>query len=106
MDGLTGEQMGAYLERVFHQHNDWMIYTITLLERAWLVSEQVHGCERAIFQILSINRSAYKSTNSYFMRCCDTCISGECAAFKNDNDDRRMCQFIMMYPQMSERANM
>mmetsp|Transcript_26713 Transcript_26713/g.39789 ORF Transcript_26713/g.39789 Transcript_26713/m.39789 type:complete len:767 (+) Transcript_26713:483-2783(+) len=54
MDGLTGEQMGAYLERVLHQHDDWMIYATALLERAWLESERVHGRERAILQIQAL----------------------------------------------------
>eukprot|EP00957_Ditylum_brightwellii_P142308 10842156-Ditylum_brightwellii.AAC.1 len=34
VDGLTGEQMSAYLERVLHQHDEWMIYATALIERA------------------------------------------------------------------------
>jgi hypothetical protein len=33
LDGLTAEEMGAYLERVLMQHDDWMIYSTALLER-------------------------------------------------------------------------
>lgn len=54
MDGLTGEQMGGYLERVLHQHDDWMIYATALLERAWLESERNHARERAILQIQAL----------------------------------------------------
>ena len=71
MDGLTGEQMGAYLARVLHQHDDWMVYSTALLERAWLECERVHGRERAILQIqaladqhsnrLTLTQSTFKS---------------------------------------------
>jgi tetratricopeptide (TPR) repeat protein len=54
MDGLTGEQMGAYLERVMYQHDDWMVYSTALLERAWLECEKVHARERAILQIQAL----------------------------------------------------
>lgn len=53
-DGLTGEQMGAYLARVLDHHDDWMIYSTALLERAWLECERVHGRERAILQIQAL----------------------------------------------------
>ncbi|MFN9979634.1 MAG: hypothetical protein ACK53Y_06965, partial [bacterium] len=33
LDGLTAEEMGAYLERVLVQHDDWMIFSTALLER-------------------------------------------------------------------------
>ena len=71
MDGLTGEQMGAYLARVLNQHDDWMVYATALLERAWLESERTHGRERAILQIqaladqhtnrLTLTQSTFKS---------------------------------------------
>ena len=37
-DELTAEEMGAYLARVLDHHDDWMLYSTALLERAWLVS--------------------------------------------------------------------
>eukprot|EP00579_Thalassiosira_antarctica_P010091 CAMPEP_0201915082 /NCGR_PEP_ID=MMETSP0903-20130614/5098_1 /ASSEMBLY_ACC=CAM_ASM_000552 /TAXON_ID=420261 /ORGANISM="Thalassiosira antarctica, Strain CCMP982" /LENGTH=1083 /DNA_ID=CAMNT_0048450621 /DNA_START=44 /DNA_END=3295 /DNA_ORIENTATION=+ len=71
MDGLTGEQMGAYLARVLNQHDDWMVYATGLLERAWLECERTHGRERAILQIqaladqhtnrLTVTQSTFKS---------------------------------------------
>jgi len=71
MDGLTGEQMGGYLERVLIEHDDWMVYSTGLLERAWLECERVHSRERAILQIqalvdqhtnrLTITQSTFKS---------------------------------------------
>ena len=71
MDGLTGEQMGAYLSRVLNQHDDWMVYATALLERAWLECERTHGRERAILQIqaladqhsnrLTLTQSTFKS---------------------------------------------
>lgn len=54
MDGLTGEQMGAYLERVLQQHDDWMVYASGLLERAWLESEKNHTRERALLQLQAL----------------------------------------------------
>lgn len=54
MDGLTGEQMGAFLERVLQQHDDWMVYATGLLERAWLESERNHTKERAILQLQAL----------------------------------------------------
>ena len=54
MDGLTAEQMGGYLERILHQHDDWMIYATALLERAWLECEKNHARERAILQIQAL----------------------------------------------------
>mmetsp|Transcript_11853 Transcript_11853/g.24470 ORF Transcript_11853/g.24470 Transcript_11853/m.24470 type:complete len:823 (+) Transcript_11853:385-2853(+) len=54
MDGLTAEQMGGYLERILHQHDDWMIYATSLLERAWLECEKNHARERAILQIQAL----------------------------------------------------
>ena len=71
MDGLTGEQMGGFLARVLNQHDDWMVYSTALLERAWLECERTHGRERAILQIqaladqhsnrLTITQSTFKS---------------------------------------------
>jgi tetratricopeptide (TPR) repeat protein len=54
MDGLTAEQMGAYLERVLQQHDDWMVYATGLLERAWLESERNHTRERALLQLQAL----------------------------------------------------
>ena len=54
MDGLTGEEMGAFLERVLQQSDDWMVYATGLLERAWLESERNHTRERAILQIQAL----------------------------------------------------
>lgn len=53
-DGLTGEEMGAYLERVLCHHDDWMVYSTALLERAWLECERSHARERAILQIQAL----------------------------------------------------
>ena len=53
-DGLTAEQMGAYLARVLEHHDDWMVFSTALLERAWLECERTHGRERAILQIQAL----------------------------------------------------
>uniref|UniRef100_A0A7S4AXG8 TPR-like protein n=1 Tax=Pseudo-nitzschia australis TaxID=44445 RepID=A0A7S4AXG8_9STRA len=53
-DGLTGEEMNAYLARVLHHHDDWIIYSTALLERAWLEFEGNHTKERAILQIQAL----------------------------------------------------
>ncbi|VEU40445.1 unnamed protein product [Pseudo-nitzschia multistriata] len=53
-DGLTGEEMGAYLSRVLHHHDDWIIYSTALLERAWLEFEGNHTKERAILQMQAL----------------------------------------------------
>ena len=55
MDDLTAEQMGAYLERVLQQHDDWTVYSTGLLERAWLEFERNHTKERAILQIQALS---------------------------------------------------
>ena len=62
MDGLTGEQMGAFLARVLNQHDDWMVYSTALLERAWLECERVHGRERAILQIQALAVPSQQAT--------------------------------------------
>ena len=54
-DGLTGEEMGAYLARVLDHHDDWMVYSTGLLERSWLEFERSHGRERAILQIQALS---------------------------------------------------
>ena len=54
MDGLTGEQMGAFLARVLQQHDDWMVYATGLLERAWLESEGNHTRQRALLQLQAL----------------------------------------------------
>jgi len=53
-DGLTGEEMGAFLARVLDNHDDWMVYSTGLLERAWLEFERNHARERAILQIQAL----------------------------------------------------
>ncbi|KAL3916163.1 MAG: hypothetical protein SGILL_005303, partial [Bacillariaceae sp.] len=53
-DGLTGEEMGAYLARVLHHHDDWMVYSTALLERAWLEFEGNHTKERSIMQMQAL----------------------------------------------------
>jgi hypothetical protein len=53
-DELTAEEMGAYLARVLDHHDDWMLYSTALLERAWLEFESTHGRERAILQIQAL----------------------------------------------------
>jgi len=53
-DELTAEEMGAYLARVLSHHDDWMLYSTALLERAWLEFERTHGRERAILQVQAL----------------------------------------------------
>ena len=71
MDGLLAEEMGPFLERVLSQQHamhdkkgktdkydsslaDWMVYSTTLLERAWLECESNHKRERSILQIQAL----------------------------------------------------
>lgn len=53
-DGLTGEEMGAYLSRILRHHDDWIVYSTALLERAWLEFEGNHTKERAILQMQAL----------------------------------------------------
>jgi tetratricopeptide (TPR) repeat protein len=53
-DGLTSEQMGAFLARVLDHHDDWMVYSTALLERSWLEFERSHARERAILQMQAL----------------------------------------------------
>ena len=53
-DGLTGEQMGAYLARVLCHADDWMVYSTALLERAWVEFEGNHTKERSILQMQAL----------------------------------------------------
>ena len=53
-DGLTAEEMGAFLSRVLDHHDDWMIYSTGLLERSWLEFERTHARERAILQMQAL----------------------------------------------------
>ena len=53
-DGLTAEEMGAYLARVLDNHDDWMVYSTALLERSWLEFERSHARERAILQMQAL----------------------------------------------------
>lgn len=54
VDGLTNEEMAAFLSRVLDHHDDWMIYSTGLLERAWVEFERLHARERAILQIQAL----------------------------------------------------
>ena len=53
-DGLTGEEMSAYLARVLHHQDDWIIYSTALLERSWLEFEGIHTKERSILQMQAL----------------------------------------------------
>lgn len=53
-DRLTSEEMSAYLSRVLCHHNDWIVYSTALLERAWLEFEGSHTKERAILQMQAL----------------------------------------------------
>ena len=53
-DGLTGEEMGAFLARVLDHHDDWMVYSTALLERSWLEFERSHARERALLQMQAL----------------------------------------------------
>jgi tetratricopeptide (TPR) repeat protein len=53
-DGLTAEEMGAYLGRVLDQSNDWMVYATALLERAWLEYASSHARERSLLQLQAL----------------------------------------------------
>jgi tetratricopeptide (TPR) repeat protein len=53
LDGLTEEQ-SAYLARVLCHHDDWIVYSTALLERAWLEFEGNHTKERAILQMQAL----------------------------------------------------
>lgn len=73
-DGLTSEEMGAYLARVLDHHDDWMVYSTALLERSWLDFESSHGRERALLQLqalldqhtsrLTLTQSTFESVES------------------------------------------
>ena len=53
-DGLTAEEMNAYLSRVLCHHDDWMVFSTALLERAWLDFESTHTKERSILQMQAL----------------------------------------------------
>jgi len=53
-DRLTAEEMSAYLARVLCHHDDWIVYSTALLERAWLEFEGNHTKERAILQMQAL----------------------------------------------------
>ncbi|CAJ1965616.1 unnamed protein product [Cylindrotheca closterium] len=53
-DGLTAEEMSAYLARVLCHHDDWTLYSTALLERAWLEFEGNHSKERALLQLQAL----------------------------------------------------
>lgn len=54
LDGLTSEEMSAYLARVLCHHDDWTVYSTALLERAWLEFERNHTKERSILQLQAL----------------------------------------------------
>lgn len=54
VDGLTNEQMGAFLTRVLDHHDDWMVYSTALLERSWVEFESLHARERSLLQIQAL----------------------------------------------------
>lgn len=53
-DQLTAEEMSAFLSRVLLHHDDWIVYSTALLERAWLEFEGNHTKERAILQMQAL----------------------------------------------------
>lgn len=53
-DKLTSEEISAYLSRVLCHHDDWMVYSTALLERAWLEFEGNHTKERSILQMQAL----------------------------------------------------
>ena len=53
-DGLTAEEMNAFLARVLCHHDDWTVYSTALLERAWLEFEGNHSKERALLQLQAL----------------------------------------------------
>jgi tetratricopeptide (TPR) repeat protein len=53
-DQLTAEEMSAYLSRVLCHHDDWIVYSTALLERAWLEFEGNHTKERSILQMQAL----------------------------------------------------
>ena len=53
-DKLTAEEISAYLSRVLCHHDDWMVYSTALLERAWLEFDGNHTKERSILQMQAL----------------------------------------------------
>ena len=53
-DKLTAEEISAYLARVLCHHDDWMVYSTALLERAWLEFDGNHTKERSILQMQAL----------------------------------------------------
>lgn len=53
-DRLTAEEMSAFLARVLCHHDDWIVYSTALLERAWLEFEGNHTKERSILQMQAL----------------------------------------------------
>jgi len=53
-DELTAEEISAYLARVLCHHDDWMVYSTALLERAWLEFDGNHTKERSILQMQAL----------------------------------------------------
>ncbi len=55
LDELTTEVMLAYLQRTLLQHDDWMVYATSLLERAWIEFEHSSNKrERALLQMQAL----------------------------------------------------
>ena len=46
--------MSAYLERVLCHHDDWIVFSTALLERAWLEFEGTHTKERSLLQMQAL----------------------------------------------------
>lgn len=53
-DGLSAEEMGAYIALVLEHHDNWMVYSTGLLERSWLEFERSHARERSILQMQAL----------------------------------------------------
>mmetsp|Transcript_10321 Transcript_10321/g.32889 ORF Transcript_10321/g.32889 Transcript_10321/m.32889 type:complete len:1110 (-) Transcript_10321:70-3399(-) len=51
MEGLTGEEMAAYVERVIQSPENWMVYSTALLIKSQLEFERSKTKERAVLQM-------------------------------------------------------
>jgi len=50
-DGLTSEQMLAYVERVLNLAQSWTVHSTALLQRSWLEFERRKTADRAMLQV-------------------------------------------------------
>jgi hypothetical protein len=78
-DGLSGEEMKAFLARVLDHHDDWMVYSTALLE-SWLEFEQNHGRERAILQNAGASGSTHEIGYNYAIN------KAKCGRFSTPQD--------------------